>query len=153
MALRTKQAFENKSPVSDLYCKTNSESHLTNCEGGLLRAVVDAVTVDGVSCIENIRASPHGDVVMNKWNSIPSCNLRKKEMYETLLKDANIEYNCGMLLWAKYYKRISEYSGDLNSEHTNNKLIWISNLNLFGIQMIKSLVTKCHSVTKYLPFK
>ena len=34
------------------------------------------VPVPVFSCRENIRASPHGEVVMNRWNSIPSLSLK-----------------------------------------------------------------------------
>ena len=37
-----------------------------------------AVVDDDDSCSEKILASPHGDVVMNKWNSIPSFSLKFK---------------------------------------------------------------------------
>ena len=31
---------------------------------------------------------------------------------------------------------LNKYSGDLNSEYLNNKLIWIANFYLFGIQTV-----------------
>ena len=57
---------------------------------------------------------------------------------------------------------VLEHNGDLNSEHSNSKLIWIANFYLVCIQMVtdwmvwtiqlatmaNSLITKCHSVTK-----
>ena len=129
------------------------------------------VDLDSDFLPELISWLPHpGEILKHPTN--PGCfcllpwlpRINKITPNQHIFKLAGVNFHT---MWLIYYGVKWVHIGDLNSQHSNCKIIWMSNLDLFGIQMltnwmvwtfwlattVKSLVTKCHSVTNFLPFE